>query len=153
MTFQGELAAIYMCAEKGAALHAVNSAEVRTGRGLVGDRYFFPDGTPDPGKEITLIESEALAALAKDYKIELDPNQSRRSLLTRGVPLNHLVGKDFKLGSVRLRGIRLCEPCAHLEKLTMEGVRNGLIHRGGLRAQILDGGTIRVGDRIVPLAG
>lgn len=152
MSFQGELAGIYTCAQKGAALNGVQSGEVVAGRGLVGDRFFCPDGVTDPGKEMTLIESEALAALAAECEIHLEPGQSRRSLLTRGVPLNHLVGKEFQVGAVRLRGIRLCEPCAHLESLTAEGVRNGLIHRGGLRAQIVAGGAIRVGDKIVPLA-
>ena len=152
MSFQGELAGIYTCAEKGATLHGVPSAEVVAGRGLVGDRYYCPDGIADPGKEMTLIESEALAALAAECEIHLEPSQSRRSLLTRGVPLNHLVDKEFQVGGVRLRGIRLCEPCTHLESLTIEGVRKGLIHRGGLRAQIVAGGAIRVGDQIVPHA-
>ncbi|MEK7341409.1 MAG: MOSC domain-containing protein, partial [Candidatus Binatota bacterium] len=66
--------------------------------------------------------------------------------------LNHLVGRDFKVGAVTLRGIRLCEPCAHLENLSRKGVQRGLIHRGGLRAHILTGGTIRLGDTIQELA-
>ena len=150
MSFQGELTGIYTCAQKGAALQGVQSGEVVAGRGLVGDRYYCPDGATDPGKEMTLIESESLAALAAEYKIQLEPGQSRRCLLTRGVPLNHLVGKEFRVGAVKLRGIRLCEPCTHLESLTKEGVRKGLIHRGGLRAQIVAGGAIRVGDKISP---
>ena len=95
-----------------------------------------------------LIESEALAAAASDYRLELPPNETRRNLLTRGVPLNHLVSREFLVGPVRLRGLRLCEPCKHLEKLTRPGVREALVHRGGLRAQVLTGGTLRIGDVI-----
>jgi len=78
----------------------------------------------------------------------LQPGDARRNIVTRGVPLNHLVGKEFTLGGVTLRGVRLCEPCTHLEGLTEKGVLTGLIHRGGLRAQIIKDGTIRVGDAI-----
>ena len=93
---------------------------------------------------------EALVGLGQEYKLELDASQSRRNLLTEGVPLNHLVGKEFRVGSVRLKGVELCEPCGHLEKLTIKGVKKGLGHRGGLRAQIVAGGTLRVGDTVVP---
>src|SRR5262245_25193816 len=103
MSFQGELAGIYTCDKKGAALQGVQSGELVSGRGLVGDRYYCPDGLTDPGKEMTLIESEALAALAAECNIHLEPGQSRRILLTRGVPLNHLVGKEFQVGAVKLR--------------------------------------------------
>jgi MOSC domain-containing protein YiiM len=78
----------------------------------------------------------------------LDPGATRRNIVTRGVPLKHLVGQQFRVGDVTLRGLRLCEPCAHLERLSHPGVREALIHRGGLRAQILTDGTIRVGDSI-----
>jgi MOSC domain-containing protein YiiM len=146
--FQGELLGIFLAADRGIEPKAVASAETVAGQGLKGDRYFQANGAKDPGTELTLIETEALAALAANYQIELAPQRSRRNLLTRGVPLNHLVGKEFQIGDVRLRGIRLCEPCGHLEKLTVEGVRKGLIHRGGLRAQIVEGGMIRVGDKV-----
>ena len=97
---------------------------------------------------MTLIEAEALEGLAREYEITLQPNHARRNLLTRGVPLNHLVGKTFRIGDVTLRGIRLCEPCGHLEKLTCKGVEKGLIHRGGLRAQIVSGGWLEIGAPI-----
>ena len=77
--------------------------------------------------------------------------QSRRNIVTRGVALNHLVGKEFSIGAVVLRGTRLCDPCAHMEKLTVKGAMRGLIHRGGLRAEIIAGGVIRIGDPIVVL--
>jgi MOSC domain-containing protein YiiM len=97
---------------------------------------------------VTLIESEALEAMACEVDIRLESHQARRNLLTQGVPLNHLVGKEFRVGDVVLKGIRLCEPCGHLESLTMKGVQDGLCHRGGLRAQILRGGVLHAGDPI-----
>jgi len=122
------------------------------GVGLEGDRYAKRQGTffkqPQPDLELTLIEAEAIEALRRDYNIELDAGESRRNIVTRGVPLNHLVGKEFAVGEVRVRGIRLCEPCNHLQKLTGKPVIKGLCHRGGLRAQILTQGTIRTGDAI-----
>jgi MOSC domain-containing protein YiiM len=122
------------------------------GKGLEGDRYFNQVGTysnhPGIGRQVTLIEIEAIEALKQDYDIELNPGASRRNIVTRGVALNHLVGREFKVGEVRLRGDRLCEPCSHLQKLTQQGVMRGLIHRGGLRAEILTAGVIRVDDVI-----
>jgi len=132
----------------------VSVKEVRAipGKGLQGDRYFNHTGTyskkSGADREVTLIELEAIEALAREYKIALQPGAARRNIVTRGVPLNHLVGREFRVGDVTLRGLRLCEPCAHLERLSHSGVREALIHRGGLRAQILTDGTIRVGDSI-----
>src|SRR2546425_745966 len=88
--------------------------------------------------------------MARDNELAIAPGEARRNVVTRGAPLNHLVGREFLVGGVRLRGIRLCEPCSHLEGLTRRGVLAGLIHRGGLRAQILVGGGIRVGDLFIP---
>jgi MOSC domain-containing protein YiiM len=95
-----------------------------------------------------LIESEALEALKRDYDIEVEAVQARRNIVTRGVALNHLVGREFTIGEARLRGMRLCDPCAYLESLSARGVLRGLIHRGGLRADVVLGGTIRIGDAI-----
>lgn len=135
-----------------------SATEVRAvaGKGLEGDRYYHEAGTfsqqPGPGRDVTLIEVEAIEALKRDYGIELDPGDSRRNLVTRGVALNHLVGQEFQIGGVKLRGVRLCDPCSHLEKLTAKGVMRGLIHGGGLRADIIAGGLIRVGDPVVTFA-
>ena len=132
---------------------SVTSAQALVGRGLEGDRYFNKLGTysndPGSGRDVTLIEIEAIEALKRDYQIELEPGQTRRNITTRGVALNHLVNREFKIGDVTLRGTRLCDPCSHLEKLTRKGVMHGLIHRGGLRAEIIHGGTMRPGDPIV----
>ena len=133
-------------------IEQVNAIE---GMGLEGDRYYNRTGTysdkHDASREATFIESEALDALAKDYNIELEGTESRRNISTRGVALNHLVGKEFKVGEAVFRGVRLCEPCTHLEEVSGKPARKGLIHRGGLRAQIVKSGLIRVGDEIESL--
>ena len=135
---------------------SVDKVQALPGKGLEGDRYFNKVGTysNESGSclEVTLIEIEAIEALKRDYGIELAPGDSRRNIVTRGVSLNHLVGRDFKVGEVTLRGVRLCEPCLHLERLSLKGVQRGLIHRGGLRAEILTDGMIRVGDEVRVLA-
>jgi len=149
---QGDLVAIYVSSNAGGPIDSRQSAEAVAGRGLEGDRYFDGTGywskTPGVGRHITLIEIEAIDALEREKKIVLAPGAARRNLVTRGVPLNHLVDRDFFVGAVRLCGMRLCEPCEYLEGLTTAGILTGLIHRGGLRADILSGGTIRVGDPI-----
>jgi MOSC domain-containing protein YiiM len=135
-----------------APMNSITNARAVVGRGLEGDRYFNKAGTysndPGSGRDITLIEIEAIEALRRDYQIELDPSQARRNIVTQGVALNHLVDREFKIGEVILRGTRLCDPCSHLEKLTRKGVMRGLIHRGGLRAEIISDGTLRPGDTI-----
>jgi MOSC domain-containing protein YiiM len=152
--FRGELIGIFVGPKKEGDLELLQKVEAVAGRGLVGDRYFRKEGTfsakDGPDREVTLVEVEALEGLAREYQVTLPPAQTRRNLLTRGVALNHLVGRTFAVGPVVLRGIRLCEPCGHLEKLTRDGVRAGLIHRGGLRAQVLTGGTLEVNAAICP---
>jgi MOSC domain-containing protein YiiM len=152
--WKGEVISIQVAEKAGSTMVALNEARVVMGRGLEGDRYFNQVGTysdrPDPGREVTLVEFEAIEALQRDFQIKLESKDTRRNIVTKGVPLNHLVGGVFKVGNVSLRGIRLCEPCSYLESLTKQGVEKGLLHRGGLRAQILSDGTIRVGDRVKP---
>ncbi len=132
----------------------VTAKDVRAvaGKGLEEDRYFKQIGSyshnPGPDREVTLIEVEAIEAMKREYGVEIKPEDSRRNIATRGVPLNHLVGRDFRVGEVTLRGIRLCEPCGHMAEMTHKEVLRGLVHRGGLRAQILKSGMIRVGDTV-----
>ena len=149
--------AIHIASTGAAPMRAVTTARAVAGKGLEGDRYYSKLGTysneSGSGRDVTLIEIEAIEALKQDYKVQLDPGQSRRNIITRGVALNHLVEREFRIGDVVLRGTRLCEPCAHLEKLTVKGTMRGLIHRGGLRAEIVKGGTIRVGDQIIQEGG
>jgi MOSC domain-containing protein YiiM len=98
-------------------------------------------------------ELEAIRALETERGIVLEPGEARRNVVTCGVPLNHLVGREFRIGQVVLRGVRLCEPCTYLSKLVGNDVMTGLIHRGGLRADVARGGAIRVGDAIQPCEG
>jgi MOSC domain-containing protein YiiM len=135
-----------------APMKSLREVQAVAGQGLAGDRYAVKLGTyssnPGSGRDVTLIELEAIEALRRDYQISLEPGMTRRNIVTRGIALNHLVGVDFNVGAARLRGTRLCDPCAHMEKLTVKGALRGLIHRGGLRAEIVRGGLIRVGDAI-----
>lgn len=153
--FHGKLLAIGTAPEAAMPLTAVDSIVATAGRGLADDRYaegkgVGQHGPAKPEQEVTLIEQEAITAAGQEYKLSFTHLDTRRNLLTEGVPLNHLVNKTFTVGEVLLRGIELCEPCGHLEKLTCAGIKRSLIHRGGLRAQILRGGTLRVGDAVLP---
>lgn len=128
-------------------VHAVPS------KGLEGDRYFLGVGTfsPRPQKpdfEITLIEQENVEQFAADLGRAFTAADARRNIVTRGVRLNELVGREFYVGAVRLRGMRLCEPCTHLVKAGFPEILRGLLHKGGLRAQILSEGPICVRDQI-----
>ncbi|HET6203511.1 MAG TPA: MOSC domain-containing protein [Planctomycetota bacterium] len=152
--WKGVVVSIQVAARGGAALAPVAEVRAVAGRGLVGDRYHDRRGTyserPGNGRSATLIETETLEALRRDHRLELSPAETRRNFAIRDVPLNHLVGRRFRVGEVLLEGVRLCEPCLHLESLTRSGVREALVHRGGLRAEILSTGTIRVGDSVRP---
>ena len=146
--FEGTLISINIASAAEAPMRSVDEVRAVPGKGLEGDRYFVRQGTfykPQPDRELTLIEAEAIEALRSEFQVEFDLSASRRNLVTRGVPLNHLVGKEFWIGEVKARGLRLCEPCAHLQRLSHPKVLPGLVHRGGLRAQILSEGTIKVG--------
>jgi hypothetical protein len=131
-----------------------DSAEAVAGRGLRGDRYERGEGTfsnPEGrGYDLTLVEGEALEDLAAGG-VELAPAEARRNLVVRGISLDGLIGRRFRVGPVECFGQRRCEPCAHLERLTRPGVLRGLAHRGGLRADVLSGGEIRAGDRVEAL--
>jgi MOSC domain-containing protein YiiM len=146
--FRGNVVSIFVAREAAMPMEPREKVKAVAGQGLEGDRYFDGTGhwskTPGVGREVTLIEIEAIEALESERNIAIKPGATRRNVVTRGVPLNHLVGREFQLGAVRLRGTRLCEPCTYLESLTQQGVLSGLIHRGGLRAEIVTGGTIRV---------
>jgi MOSC domain-containing protein YiiM len=154
--FEGSVESIHISARATEPLARVDQVTAVAGRGLEGDRYFERDGTfpdkkgdaHDPGREVTLIEAETLEAIARDYDLAVDAGLPRRNIVTRGVPLNHLVGLEFRVGEVAMRGVRLNGPCKHLASLTSDKLRESLVHRGGLRAEILEGGVIRVGDAV-----
>lgn len=147
--WRGTVESIHIAPAAKAPMQDVEQAHAVPGAGLKGDRYFLKQGTffkPEADFELTLIEAEAIEAAAREYKVSLPAGEARRNVVTRDVPLNHLVGREFVVGGVRVRGIRLCEPCGHLEALTGLPVIKALRHRCGLRAQILTPGVIRVGD-------
>jgi MOSC domain-containing protein YiiM len=126
----------------------VQSAEAHAGKGLVGNRYYF-EGGAERGQALTLIAAEAIEAMAAEHGIEITAAESRRNVLTRGIDLNALVGKRFRVGDVECEGVELCHPCKHLESVTKPGVIKGLLNRGGLNADILSNGEIAVGDDVV----
>ena len=130
----------------------VDEVEVVARQGPRGDRKFAPKPMQRRGKDLTLIEAEALEGLRADTGIDLTHEESRRNVLTRGVRLNDLVGRRFRVGEVECEGVMLNEPCTHLESLTYSGVQDGLENRGGLRANVLSGGTIKVGDEVAELS-
>lgn len=147
----GTLAAIYISPKPKQPMQARDEARLVAGRGVDGDRYFQRQGTffkePAPDREVTLIETEAIDIMARECA-PFTAAESRRNLVTRGIRLNDLVGREFQIGTVRLKGLRLCHPCAHLTRLSGKQVLVGLAGRGGLRAQVQNEGTIRVGDSV-----
>ena len=144
----GRVERIFVTPEHGELPSPVPRARAVAGKGLEGNRYFFETGAP-AGRALTLIAAEALEALEAETGLVVDGAASRRNVLTRGVDVNALVGKRFRVGDVECLGIELCEPCAHLQRLTKPGVLKGLVHRAGLNADILTDGDIDVGDEIV----
>ncbi len=149
----GRIESIHIATTAEAAMQGVSGIAAIAGVGLEGDRYATRKGSfsakPKPGRQLTLVEAEAIEALERELGLVLAPGETRRNLVTRGVPLNHLVGRDFTVGEVRLRGHELCEPCNDLARMSSKPqILPGLTHRGGLRAEILAGGVIRVGDLV-----
>jgi MOSC domain-containing protein YiiM len=153
VSFTGTVHSIHLADGPAAPMRAVESAVALEGKGLDGDRYALGRGTfsakAGPFRQVTLVEIEALRALERDDGIVLAPGDARRNVVTEGVPLNHLVGVEFTVGSVSLRGVKLCQPCGHLQQhLALDGLAGKLLNRGGLNAEVVTGGEIRVGDRV-----
>lgn len=151
----GTVEAIYVTSSAGEAMRSIGEAEAIAGQGLTGDRYLtgrgYYSGQPSPGggRQLTLIEAEALETIEEETGIHLAPAESRRNLLTRGIHLDDLVGERFYVGEVFCEGVRPCDPCKYLQDLTGKQVLKPLVARGGLRANILTGGTIAAGDRLL----
>jgi hypothetical protein len=142
----GSVAAILVAPRAESPLTRVETVAAIAGRGLEGDRYGEGRGTfsgPGHGYELTLVEAEVLDSIGLPWE------EGRRNVVTRGLALNALVGRRFKIGAVECVGRRLAEPCAHLEKLTRPGLLRPLVHRAGVRADILRGGSICIGDQVV----
>ena len=151
---QGRLLAIAIARQAKGPMENVATIEAVAEQGLVGDRYGAGIGAAQfkgrrkPENEVTLIAREAIEAANDEHGMTIEHLETRRNLLTEGVPLNDLVGKTFRVGPVVLKGLELCEPCGYLEKRTYPGIKAALKHRGGLRCCVLTGGEIRVGDAI-----
>jgi MOSC domain-containing protein YiiM len=150
--FSGRLVGIYIASAAADSTVALDECVV-TAAGLAGDRYALGTGTYSPrggaGRAVTLIEREVVDAVSAEYDVELAVSEARRNLVTEGVPLHHLIGSTFRVGDVVFRGVRSCPPCVHLERQTRGGVRRALENRGGLRADVVHEGTLRIGDEIV----
>ena len=144
----GLVEGLFVAPIAGTPARALTVAEAVPGRGLRGDRYFAGTGhfssAGRSGQDVTLVEAEAL----EELPFALAPAEARRNVVTRGIDLNALAGRRFQVGAVTCLGRRWCEPCARLEQLTRPGVLRGLVHRGGLRADVLTAGEIRTGDGV-----
>lgn len=150
----GTVRNIHIAPEQGAQPKSVDEVQAVAAAGLRGDRYFQQEGTftERAGNELTLIESEALAAVERDYGIDLEPGTHRRNITTEEISLTNLIDRRFQVGHAVCLGTEFCEPCSYLERhLEQNGVREALVHRGGLPCRILDGGRIRVEDEITAL--
>lgn len=147
----GTVEHIHIAGEAGGPMRSLDEVDAVAHVGLAGDRYassagFWEDG--DESRDVTLVEAEAIEYLAAEHGIALVPGETRRNITTRGVQLAGLIGKHFRIGDVLARGTDRCEPCTHLVALTGKPLLRPLVHRGGLRADLLSSGRIRVGDRI-----
>jgi MOSC domain len=150
----GRVEAICIAGGGSPHMQALQQVVAIAGVGLAGDRYalgigFYSPRPTNPGaREVTLIEAETLDALRSEHGIALEPSEHRRNLTVRGIRLSELLGKRFMVGEVVLEGVKDCPPCEHLEALTGKRLIAPLLERGGLRARVVIGGTIRVGDAV-----
>lgn len=153
MTWAGILEAIFTAPAAGAPVQALEAVRAESGRGLEGDRYWKGQGAfsrwPGPRREVTLIAAEAIEAAEREFGVALSAGEHRRNLVVRDVPLDDLVKTEFEVGPVRLRGVRRCAPCKYLVRITGQAaIFESLVRRGGLRAEILTGGVVTVGDSV-----
>ena len=150
----GRVKGIYIAPKMGANVSGHQKVSVRAGKGIEGDRYFTNTGKNrsnykgEPDWEITLIESEVIAAFNQDTGNKFHESDFRRNLVTEGVRLNDLVGKTFNINGVSFFGVQLCESCASLQKRLAVKILPDLVGKGGLRAQIRGVGLVNVGDAI-----
>jgi 8-oxo-dGTP diphosphatase len=144
---------IHVGGSAGGSLRSLNEVRVMARVGLAGDRYAARQGYWADNKvsrDVTLIEAEMVEEVATELGVPIEPGLTRRNLTTRGIRLNELVEQGFWVGDVLCFGTSLCEPCRHLEELTGLQLVRPLVHRGGLRADALTSGRVRVGDRVRP---
>jgi MOSC domain-containing protein YiiM len=153
MSLKGRVVSIFIRPEPSAPVVEQEIVHAVPGKGLQGDYYYAGKSLKksDPSREVTLFEKETLTAIKEEFNFTLKLGESRRNIITENVTLNQMIGKEFRVGKVRLKGIRQCQPCTHLVELTQKDLIPALVHRGGLRAQILTEGQIRVGDPVYAL--
>jgi MOSC domain-containing protein YiiM len=150
----GTVVAILIAVEAGGKLQTLETATLESGKGIVGDRYYKRSGTfskaldDSTDREVTLIENEEIERYNARHAAPLPPGSFRRNIVTRGIGLNALVGRQFTVGDAVLEGTRLCEPCAYLAGLIGPDVVKGMLHRAGLRARVIEGSIVRPGDTI-----
>jgi MOSC domain-containing protein YiiM len=155
-TWLGIVTHLHLCPRAFLPMRQVSEANLVAGKGIIGDRYMigneagFYSHKPEEGRQITLFEIEALEAIKRDFGIDFAPHEHRRNVTVRGVPLNHLVGCKFRVGSALLHATRLSLPCRHIEEITGKAVFDAMEQRAGLNCRILEGGTLRVGEAARP---
>jgi len=153
-SFVGVVRHLHITARAFLPMRSMADLTLIAGKGIEGDRYQigreegFYSHKPEEGRQITLFELETLEALQRDFGIEFGPQDHRRNVTVEGVPLNHLVGRQLRLGETLLEATRLSFPCRHIEEITGKPVFDPLVHRSGLNCRILLGGTVRVGDLV-----
>ncbi len=150
--WKGKITSLHFAPEAEVPMETVQELRAIAGRGIEGDRYFKETGffskNKGPHRQVTLFESEVLETIRRDHNKDLAPGECRMNLVTEGAPLSHLVGKTFRAGEVLLRGLKLNEPCKHLQEVVGKPIISSLVHRCGLFAEVLEGGAIRTGDTI-----
>lgn len=144
----GSIQHIFVAPARAEPMIPLREVEALTDRGLRGDRYAEAANRKSSAYQLTLIEIENIQAFAKTSGLPLAPHEPRRNLVTKGIALNDLCGKRFRVGDVELEGLELCEPCGKFAKRTHPTVVRFFVHKGGLKVRIIQGGIIRVGDTI-----
>jgi len=139
---------IFVAAKRGAPMSAEPSVKALADAGLTGDRYTEAKNRRSPDYQVTLIELENIEAFTQATGLPLTPGMPRRNIITRGVRLNDLCGKRFRVGPALFEGLALCEPCSLFANRTHPEVLKFFVGKGGLRARIVSGGVIHVGDSI-----
>lgn len=156
VTWSGRVEGLHVVPRSFLPMKDVASLKLLAGQGVEGDRHLLGEGfhsdRPEEGRQITFFEVETLEALARDHGISLAPNEHRRNVTVRGVPLNHLVGRQFMVGACVVQGSRLSTPCRHIEQITGKDLFDRMLHRAGLNCVIIQGGDIHLGDSVRPKA-
>jgi hypothetical protein len=150
---RGTVEQIFIAERSGQPMRAVDEVIGEAGRGLIGDRHCRPVDAPplaprDRVPDVSLVEAEVLESLRAEHGIELPPSDTRRNILTRGIRLSDLIGRQFRLGGLLCEGVEICEPCIHVQQKVGKPILKPLVHRGGLRARIVASGTVHVGDAV-----